>query len=390
MNPHDIPDGSYYAEKRAGVLTGIIRWDVMVDGTRYRGRGPSRRAAKADGLERMGHVRAGRVDGRPETVGVMLEAWLSEAIEPFYPLGTLQSYSGIVRNHLVPAVGELPAHQVRPADLNAAYRAVAAAGYTETVRTMKTVAGAAYTWAVGEGRVAGFPPGSLWNPGLTSRVPKDLPGRGSRTAPTSEQVDGLLAVTDPTFNGAVWRVMAECALRPSEAAGLRWTDWYPDDGVIQVRGALRRDRSLGVYTWHRGTKKTTDGERGVAVSPQLSALLRRQRTDLLALQLASRWVSDAWAGELIFRKATDGRAVDSRRLEYELRVHHLPAAGVEPFSPYQLRHYEPTRMARAGHYRETIGEFMGNHPDTARRYYIDRPDVAVPAEAMPWYREVGE
>ena len=376
-------DGSYSIDQRTGRV--IYRDRTSIPGTTIKGRGNTRAEALADARERIAHVRAGRTSGRPESFAEMLAAWLAHRIEPDYPRETHRSYANTARK-LIDGLGSVPAHEVRPSDLELVYRSHVAAGASAyTVSALKSVAGAAFSWAVGDGRVAGREPGSQWNPGLTSKL-GELPAKRSRTAPDPDAVRTLIAAAERIHhNGALWRAMAECALRPSEAAGLRWTDVDLDAGELTVAGALRWDKRLGEYRWHSGTKiKRASGDAGartIEIGPELIAALHAQRARGLELQLASRWESDQWARDLIFRKAVDGRGLDSRCIYY----HHtqlLKGLDVEPFTVYQLRHYLPTRLAVAGQPPELIAGLLGIDIETARAYYIDPPRVALSYEVI--------
>jgi integrase len=365
-------EGSYSTDPRTGMV--IYQNRAWIPGTTVRGRGRTRTEALARARERRDHVLAGRPSGRAETAGELFEAWIELSVQPTMTQTAARVRHSVVRNWLVPHLGSIAAHQLRPSDLEAMYRAAQAAKRKPSyITAMKTFAGSAYSWALGDGRIAGKEPGVLWNPAKASRLP-DLDRKGSLSAPTSAQVEGLLQKTDPIFNGGLWRAMADCALRPSEAAGLRWEDIDHEQRVLRITGALRHDKELGEYRWMPGTKNKKP--RTIPFGPELGALLSQQRHDLLELQMRSLWESNAWAGNLVFRQPADGRGWQSTLL-YHRQQEKLTSAGVEWFSPYQLRHYLPTRLARDGVSVDVVANLLGDTVETTRRYYIDEPEIAI-------------
>ena len=368
-------EGTYYQDPRTGLW--IYENRAWIPGRKVKGRGASRALAKADAREKRDHIIAGRPSGRPETFGEMLDAWLELSVRPNMTIEAYRSRASIIRNWLKPSLGQIPAHTLRPSQLEEqVYRQVFEQGLARSYAlAMKSIVSVAYGWAMADGRIAGKEPGTLWNPARTSTIPVRR-AKTSRTAPSVAQVEGLLQITDPIVSGPLWRVMAECALRPSEAAGLRWVDIDFDSAHLHVRGALRLDKELGEYRWSPGTKTGEGGIRSIPILDELAALLARQQADILELQMMSEWESDAWAMDLVFRQADDGRAWHSPQI-FHTQQRLLKAAEIDHFAPYQLRHFRPTRLANRGVPPKTIADMLGISLATAMSYYIDRPEVAI-------------
>lgn len=368
-------EGSHSIDPRNG--RHLWRSRSLVPGQMITGRGANLREAKADARSKASHILAGRPSGKPETFGEMATAWISWA-EDHYPRTTWRDYRTPINKWLpLGAVWNMAAEDVRPSDIEAVYKlAIGAGNKRRTLEGIKTSASLAYTWAIADGRVAHHGPGSLWNPALATRIPRSVASRGSRSAPDPATVAAFLTVADGRFNGAVWRVMAECATRPSEAAGLRWADIDWEGGRIRLRGALRWDEALGEYRWDEGLKNGSAGERDIPIGSELLALLRHHRAALAELRLGSEWASDEWAGDLVFRKPHDGTALDSQHLTLLHKGISTEAGGVR-FVPYQLRHHLPTQMAANGVPLAVCAQLLGIDERTAERYYIDRPESAV-------------
>ena len=184
-------------------------------------------------------------------------------------------------------------------------------------------------------------------------------------------------MADTRPNGAVWRIMAETSSRPSEAAGIRWSDIDWDGERIRLRGALRLDERIGEYRWHPELKNGIAGERDILIGTELLTLLHAHRIYMRELMLSERWDSDRWAKDLVFRKPLDGRGLDFRHLT---RIHKSimgEAGEIGWFTPYQLRHHLPTRMAANGVPLSTTATLLGIDERTARQWYIDRPETVV-------------
>jgi integrase len=370
-------EGSYWTDPRTGRV--VYTSKTLIPGKTVKGRGRTKKDAREDAISRASHVAAGRESGKPETFGEMMEAWLEVGVKPHATRERWRNHRSNLR-YLQP-LEDIPAHLIRSSDLERVYLKMVADGFTRgAVRSVKSTASRAFRWAVGDGRIAGRDSGALWNPGLTSTLPAMDPD-GSRTAPDPASVDAFLKVMDPTHNGVIWRLMTECALRPSEAAGLRWEDLDLDAGLIRVRGALRWDGTIREYRWARGTK-TDGGKRNLPIGGELVRLLHAHRAAARALQLSSEWASDEWAGDLVFRKVRDGRGLDYRHLGHVHRNTLRTIEGVEWFVPYQLRHHLPTRLAHRGVPVSTVAALLGDDARTAARYYIDAPEVAVDYEVL--------
>ena len=370
-------EGSPSIDPRTG--RHLFRSRTMVPGRLITGRGDTAREAKANARERAAHILAGRPSGKPETFGEMLQAWLSLEAEPNYSIDTFRSYRTPVTGWLLrKPLRDLPAEQLRPSHLQTLYQTALAEGASRrTLEGIRLSASLAIKWAISDGRMAGYPPGSQWNPAATARFPKGTPARGSRPAPDPAAVESFLRVADPHPNGAIWRIMAETSSRPSEAAGIRWSDIDWDAERIRFRGALRLDERIGEYRWNAGLKNGAAGERDILIGPELITLLHSHRTASRERQLSAVWDSDAWAADLIFRKPLDGRALDFRHLTRLHKMIMAAAGEIEWFTPYQLRHHLPTRMAANGVPLSVTADLLGIDERTARQWYIDRPETVV-------------
>ncbi len=70
--------------------------------------------------------------GSRMTVAELLQQWLTDYAEERVGGRTLQRYEGIVRNHLVPAFGDLALEDLRPTAIQAYYRRAPCGGIFST------------------------------------------------------------------------------------------------------------------------------------------------------------------------------------------------------------------------------------------------------------------
>ena len=180
-------------------------------------------------------------------------------------------------------------------------------------------------------------------------------------------LDAVHAPARPYY--PIFFTMSRTGLRPSEARALQWADYDPARQVLMIR------RTFG----HRdilGTPKTRESRRDVDVSPQLAALLQRQRAGQAEAKLAG------WLGELptfIFTES-DGRSLDRRTFERAFeRV--LGKAGLGPqYSLKSLRHTYASLMLSEGANLLYVSRQMGHGSlGITERVYTRWIPQAVPA-----------
>ena len=166
------------------------------------------------------------------TLGEYLECWLSDVVRLSVRPRTLVSYTGVVTNHLIPALGQQDLVDLSPGDVQTFLNAKSATGLSpRTVAYLRNVLRQAL--------------GHAERTELVGRnvarlvVPPRIPRREIQPLSPDEARTFLGAIAGQRFE-ALYLVALGCGLRQGEILGLRWSDVDLDGATITVRQALQR------------------------------------------------------------------------------------------------------------------------------------------------------
>lgn len=283
---------------------------------------------------------------RRRTLGSYLECvFLPGLVTRGLKLSTRESYSRLVRVHVLPALGDVPLASLTPELLDRTWARLLASGLApRTVRYVATVVGAATRNAVRTGALAVDPMGR-----------SQLPGAGSRRAPTvwtAEQVAAFLRVTRGERLGPVWHLLATTGARRGEVLGLRWA------GLDLDRGELTVSEAAGQLDGGRymDSPKTASGRRTIALDPGTVAVLREHRRRMLAerILMGAGFVDEGW----VFAEP-DGAGLTPRNvtMAFGRRVRR---ANLPPIRLHDLRHTWASLALRAGINPKVVQERLGH------------------------------
>jgi integrase len=184
--------------------------------------------------------------------------------------------------------------------------------------------------------------------GTLAKVPElprpAAPGRKLPSAPTVDEVDGMLARTRGWLRVAI-ALAAFAGLRQGEVRALEVRDVDLVGGLITVRRALSEDESVAPKSGH---------ERVVPIAPRLAELVKPSLSGKLP---AARVVTNG-SGRTPSRQSvwTELRAVQARE-------------GLPLRSFHSLRHYFLTALVRGGANLEAVRELAGHAKlHTTQRY----------------------
>ena len=273
-------------------MAGYIRrrgkgsWEVTVDlgrdpttGQRRRRfmavRGTKRDADRA--LAEALHQRDTGIDVSPGklTVGDYLRRWLRDYAAHNVSPSTQERYTGIIKHHLIPALGALRLRDLRPAHIQAAYgRALAAGGRADgaahglsprTVlkhhRLLRETLGHALRWQL-----------IARNPADAVTAPR--PARFEIRVLDAEETGRLLEAAAETSNYALTYLALATGARSGELLALRWRDVDLDRGSLQITRTARRVTGIGIAY---SEPKTHRSRRPVALSSETVNVLREHR-----------------------------------------------------------------------------------------------------------------
>jgi integrase len=196
------------------------------------------------------------------TVAHLLDRWLGFIGDDHSP-HTIKRYNTIIRNHILPSLGSLRLHRLRPSHLNDLYAKMRSQGYApNTIRQTHAVIRRALEHGVEEDWLAA-------NPAARVRAPRAV--KSDVSPPTVDEVNRLLDAAeheDPEL-GAFLRLAAVTGARRGELCALRWAD------VDLTAGTVLFFRSVVDIDQIKDTK--THQARRIAMGASTVDFLRRHR-----------------------------------------------------------------------------------------------------------------
>ena len=286
--------------------------------------------------------------------------WLSTVL-PARDCGALTAdhYRTMIEGHVIPGLGHYRLTELRPEHVDAwlAERSQLSRSYLSRLRSTlaQLLAEAERRSLVGRNvaRLAVCPKGNAPTP---------------RRSLTRDEVRALLRAAEGDRLGALVAVGVTLGLRPGELAGLRWCDLDLDGDppTLAVTGSIKRTPAGGLY---RGSvKRSTAGERTLALPARLVEALRSHRARQAEERLAA---GSLWQDEGLIFTTTLGTALDPSNLRDRFaRI--ADAAGIAEGFPYLLRHTAASLALDAGSSIEEVADLLGDDPATLLRHYRHR------------------
>ncbi len=284
----------------------------------------ARRAAARDRLS----------EEQQETVAEFLEQWLERARRKVRA-HTFHRYEGIVRRHLVPAIGDEPLRGLSPHQVETMLGRQLDSGLSAlTVRhhrgVLRTALNVAMRWSLVERNAA-----SLAEPPALNR-------REVMPVGPVEARRILIAIRGHRLE-ALFAITLTLGLRQSEILGLRWADIDDHRRALAVKRSLHRIGPTYVFM----EPKTKRSARSIDIPDPIWALLQGQRDRQCSEQqrASERWTGAEW-GDLIFTTPT-GDPIQGRVVTRMLQGI-LHSAGLPPMRFHDLRHAAATLMLALG------------------------------------------
>lgn len=348
---------------------GPDRWQITWYVGAYIDENGKRRERKASRIVRGSYAEAKRVaasiekerpnaplsptDPAQRTFGRLAAEWLNQrradvgrgTLEP----ATWRRYEETLRLYALPLLADIPVARLEPYQIEAAYQA-APPGSARYLH-------AAVRQILREALRNRF---ILWDIGAVVRAPKYR--RTKRQPVPMEDAGKILAAFADTPHFALVATMYAMGLRMGELLALKWEDVDWQNGVVWMRGALKKSGNAPVF----GSRKN-DEAYPIAVSQDVLEVLDKHRADQLMQK--ARWKED-WG--LIFT-ASDGSPLNAEN--WRKRVWHptLRALGIPRYVPHQMRHAfvteglggeDPIGLA-------TVAAAIGDDPSTVAAHYAD-------------------
>ena len=315
---------------------------VAADGRKRSLYAKTKREATDRLREALGEAQQGiRPVSQQLTTAAYLDEWIeSLAVRP----RTAESYGGIVRRYLKPAIGRVPLAKLQPEHVTRMLRDLEKREpplSPTTVRYVYVVLRIALGRALKLGRV---------HRNVATLIDPPAKAYHELQPMNAEQARALLASVAGDRLEAIYRLAIASGLRQGELLGLRWQDVDMAAGTLSVRHTLQQ----GTRTLAR--PKTERSLRTIALDATTIGSLRAHRIRQLEERMAAgrRWQD----GGYVFA-TTIGTPMHHRNL---VRAHHgvLERAGIprQPF--HQLRHACATLLLESGEELANISKLLGH------------------------------
>lgn len=190
------------------------------------------------------------VAGPSQTVSAYLETWLHHTASRLGPR-TLERYTGQVRIHVAPSIGDVSLRKLTPQHLAELYAGLQLA--PASIAHLHRVLHAAFDQALKWNLIARNPAAAVRPP----RVP-----RREMAVLTPAEVRALLAAVAGDGLEALYVLAVTAGLRQGELLGLRWRDVDLEGGWLEVSATLSRG-TRQVPKTHTSTRRVKLGETGI-------------------------------------------------------------------------------------------------------------------------------
>jgi len=291
------------------------------------------------------------------TVASYLEGWLNDYVAVNCSPKTIESYSGLIKKHIIPEIGKLPLIDLEPRHLQTLYGKKKQSGLSgRTVHYIYGLLAEALGHAVKQGLLY-----------RNAARAMDPPRAEHTTIPTlaPEQLDIFFKAARETGNYPLFYTLLHTGLRRGEALALQWKDVdLGATGYIKVTRSLNR---MGGETLIK-EPKTAAGKRKVALSSNSVLVLRQHREaqEALRASLDAKDSKDDKAAEetklpdddYIFCH-TDGSPLDPSTISH-IFAKTLRKAGLPPMPLHSLRHAHATYLLSAGVHPKIVQERLGH------------------------------
>jgi len=323
---------------------------------------PTKRACKELALRVLQDAEAGLLSGAERvTVGEYLDRWLA-SVEPNLRPSTFRRYSDLMRQHVVPVVGNVRLIKLAPLDVQRLYASKLEAGLSpSSVHLLHNILHRALKQAMRWG---------MLSRNVTEAVDAPQPVKPECKTWDAAQTATVLAAAAHDDLEAFWRLALLCGLRRGELLGLQWPDVDLARGTLAVRRTLSRGKG---GSWELGAPKTAHGRRSIALPASCVESLRRHRIQQLERRLE---LGEIWQDrDFVFTNQTGGPFHVNTLVR---RFRALTArAGVPAIRFHDLRHTSATLLLAGGVHPKVVQERLG-HADvgiTLNRYSHVSPQM---------------
>ena len=329
-----------FAQRADGRIQGSIR----INGKRIYAYGDTRQEAYNKLQVKIAEVRAGKPQPSKTTVREYLLKYLDARVD--YKIGVRQSCSYVLKNQVIPTLGDISLASLCLDDMVALVAKWIARGLAaQTIRDYFSYFNTALNHAVKTKLIAA-------NPCAGIKLPR-IPKTHHRAILSREQISFLLDLFEGHWFRPIFIVFLATGLRKGELLALRWEDIDFNEGILHVRRNV---------TWIRGrgavecTPKTESSERKIILQPFALDALRQHALD----QDEQRWLAgEHWREHgLVFCRAW-GDHIRENAPNHAL-TSRLKKANIPHMLVHGLRHTTATQLLSMRVNPKIVQELLGH------------------------------
>lgn len=280
-----------------------------------------------------------------------MEEWFTTYKEPTVSVDTAYSYKNVIKNHIIPALGNMRLSDIRPVHVQSMLNNMSARS-KKMLKRVKQLTDNALEDARRNKLL-------IENPAKDVVIPKGK--ESSRRSITDYEREHVLNVCQHHRGGTFIYIMLYAGLRPGEICCLKWKDINFEDKFIKVEYTLKKIEGV------EGTTKTEAGVRKVPLSKPLETWLLKKRKGHTPFEYVVTKTNgkrmDSSAVEAMWRSFKHDLNIDMGCDTYNDQV--LPPYRVAPdLVMYCFRHTFCTDLQDAGVPINVAKELMG-HADVS-------------------------
>jgi len=273
-----------------------------------------------------------------------LVEWISNAEHRLRPKTWMQ-YKQVVKDHIVPYLGNIKLKDLRPDQVQSLYtRKLKDGKSVRTVRLIHSIFRSALNQAVSWGLL-------LRNPVVDVKPPKQQ--KKEMKYLNEEQVKILLDAVKGTRYYALYYLAVTTGLRQGELLGLRWADFDWQNKRFRVQRQVQRISGRGLVF---SEPKTKAGKRSIAIGEFTIKTLRRHQE---IIKIQKIWSGDKWQENDLVFPSTIGTPLGARNLAthfYKI----IKEIAVPKIRFHDLRHTAATLMLMKGVHSKVVQERLGH------------------------------
>lgn len=282
------------------------------------------------------------------TVSEWMQEWLTTFCAGKVKPLTLQSYGGIIINHINPAIGAIELQAVKGTHIQRLYNSMTKAGLSgKTVKNVSAVLHKALSVALKQGILQA-------NPCDAAELPKVE--HHEITPLTDEEIPRFLAAIDGSPMRNAYALCLFAGLREGECLGLSWKQVDFEKGRIVVSQQLQREKVKG-GTYYIAPSTKSGKPRTIEPPPIAFEYLRAERVKQLENRLKA---GPVWnnSDDLVFTDEAGGHyAIHT----FYKRFKSIAASIGRPDArPHDLRHTAATVAIASGADIKSVQDLLGH------------------------------